>query len=212
MIKRVMVVDDHALVRAGICALLGNFEGFQVVAEAANGRDALKMLHQTGPDIVLMDIAMHELNGLDACERILRQQPECIVIILSMHTAERYVIESLRRGARAYVLKDAAPHCLKQALNSVLAGRLYLSPPLSPQILSRIAGGATRHDSSPLTVRQREILQLIAEGSSSRQISEQLHISVKTVETHRAQLMQRLDIYDVAGLTRYAIRIGLIPV
>ncbi len=208
--KGVLIVDDHALVRAGIRVLVDGFQGFEVLGEATDGHSALVLARSLLPDVVLMDLAMSGLNGLDAAERMLRDLPDCAVVILSMHASEHYVLESLRRGVKAYVLKDAAPACLNEALLSVVVGRRYLSPPLAQQLLSRACESASFEGRERLTARQREILQLIAEGYSSRDIAERLHISVKTVETHRGQLMQRLDIFDVAGLTRYAIRAGLI--
>lgn len=207
--KRVLVVDDHALVRSGIRSLVASFAGFEVVGEAADGREAVAQARQLEPDLVLLDIAMPELNGLEAADRIARMLPDCRVVVLSMHATEHHVRQALGRGVAAYVIKDAAPETLEQALNSVTAGRRYLSPPLSPRLLATDSMRAEAGDRI-LTGRQREILQLIAEGRSSREIAERLNISVKTVETHRAQLMQRLAIYDVAGLTRYAIRTGLV--
>ncbi len=209
VVRRVLVVDDHVLVRSGIRSLVSSFVGFEIVGEAANGREALALVRQLEPDVVLLDLSMPELNGLDAADRIVRMLPECKVVVLSMHSTEHHVRQALGRGVAAYVIKDAAPETLEQALKSVATGRRYLSPPLSSRLL---ATDTMRQDVGDriLTGRQREILQLIAEGRSSREIAERLHISVKTVETHRAQLMQRLAIYDVAGLTRYAIRTGLV--
>ena len=209
LLKRVLLVDDHALVRSGIRSLVSSFTGFEVVGEAADGREAVALARQLHPDVVLLDIGMPGLNGLDAADRIARTVPECRVVVLSMHATEHHVRQALERGVSAYVIKDAAPETLEQALNSVAAGRRYLSPPLSQRLLA--SGTIPRDDGDRiLTGRQREILQLIAEGHSSRDIAERLRISVKTVETHRAQLMQRLAIHDVAGLTRYAIRTGLV--
>ena len=203
---RVLVVDDHALVRRGICALVAGFAGFEVVGEAADGRDALSRVRQLQPDIVLLDISMPGLNGLDAIERLTRQQPASTLLVLSMHATEHHVRQALKRGAAGYVFKDAAPETLEQALNRVARGQRYLPAPFERLVID----GSADADVRPLTLRQREILQLIAEGCSSRDIAERLHISVKTVETHRAQIMQRLEIFDIAGLTRYAIRSGLV--
>lgn len=207
--RTVLVVDDHALVRSGIRSLVNSFAGFEVIGEAADGRQAVAMARQLAPDVVLLDISMPELDGLEAGERITRLLPESKVLVLSMHATEHHVRQALARGVAGYVIKDVAPETLEHALNSVAAGQRYLSPPLSSNLL---AADLMRQDEGDRisTGRQREILQLIAEGRSSREIAERLHISVKTVETHRAQLMQRLEIYDVAGLTRYAIRTGLV--
>lgn len=207
--KTVLVVDDHALVRSGIRSLVDSFAGFEVVGEAADGREAIVLARQLQPQLVLLDISMPELNGLDAAERLARIMPGSRVVVLSMHATEHHVRQALARGVAGYVLKDAAPETLEQALNSVVVGRRYLSPPLSPRLLVD-TGVNDREGGRVLTGRQREILQLVAEGRSSRDIAQRLHISVKTVETHRTQLMQRLDIFDVAGLTRYAIRVGLV--
>ncbi|MFN3987520.1 MAG: response regulator [Rhodocyclaceae bacterium] len=209
--KRILLVDDHALVRGGVRALIDGFDGFAVVGEAADGREALAVASALGPDIVVMDIGMPGLNGLDATLRILQACPDTVVLALSMHAGEHYVSEALRAGARGYVVKDAAPEELERALRTVAAGRRYLSAGLRPNGLLAAARGEAAGGGGPaLTSRQREILQLVAEGHSTRDIAARLCISVKTVETHRAQLMQRLGIYDVAGLTRHAIRIGLV--
>lgn len=207
--RTVLVVDDHALVRSGIRALVDSFAGFEVLGEAADGREAVALARQLQPQVVLLDISMPELNGLEAAERLSRVLPGCKILVLSMHATEHHVRQALARGVAGYVIKDAAPETLEQALNSVAAGRRYLSPPLSSRLLAD-ASVTQGEGERVLTGRQREILQLIAEGRSSREIAERLHISVKTVETHRTQLMQRLDIFDVAGLTRYAIRTGLV--
>jgi len=217
MIRRVLLVDDHALVRAGLKALIAGFPGFEVVGEASDGREALRQARALEPDIVVMDIAMPGLNGFDATARLRRSLPGCAILIVSMHTVERYVIEAFQAGASAYVIKDAAPEELELALVEVARGRRYVSSSLSPGLADdrarpapgRIPPAGSASD-GVLTSRQREILQLIAEGRSTRQIGERLCISIKTVETHRAQLMQRLGIFDVAGLTRHAIRVGLV--
>jgi DNA-binding NarL/FixJ family response regulator len=216
---RVILADDHALVRAGIHALLASLEGIEVVAEAGDGRQALQLVETYRPDVILMDISMPELNGLDAVEKITRDFPQVRVIILSMHANEEYVLHALRAGAAGYLLKDAGIAELDLAVRSVAQGETYLSPPVSRSViddyLRRLGnpaevGGALPIMDGKLTSRQREVLQLIAEGRTTQEIAERLHVGVKTVETHRAQLMERLDIHDVAGLVRYAIRIGLV--
>jgi DNA-binding NarL/FixJ family response regulator len=206
---RVLLVDDHTLVRAGLKTLIETIEGVTVVGEASNGREALRLATSLKPDIVFMDIAMPEFNGLEATERLFKDMPNCHVIILSMTANEEYVRQSLRAGANGYLLKDADTIELKLAIKAVLDGDSYFSP--------RVAKYARRlmldHDAeapSLLTPRQREILQLIAEGDSSKQIAQKLDLSTKTVETHRTQLMERLDIHDIAGLVRYAIRMGIV--
>ena len=207
---RVLVADDHTLVRAGLIALIAKLPEMEVVAEAADGREALRLVRDLQPDLVLMDIAMPGLNGLESAERIHSIHPKTKIIILSMHSNEEYVAQALKAGAAGYLLKDAATAELEMALKSVAMGQFYLSPAISRQVVDNLLrGGPSGLD--VLTPRQREILQLIAEGKSTREIADTLHLSVKTVETHRAQLMDRLDIHETAGLVRYAMRKGLIP-
>ena len=213
MRTRILLADDHALVRQGIRSLLAGIADFEVVGETANGREALKLIRALTPDIVLMDISMPELNGLDATAHALRAQPHLKVIILSMHATEAYVLEALRAGAAGYLLKDAEAAELERAIRTVARGERYLTPSVSHHVIERFMRaerGEQLSGAEVLTPRQREVLQLIAEGRSTREIAERLHLSVKTIETHRAQLMQRLEIFDVAGLTRHALRIGLI--
>ena len=206
---RILIADDHNLVRAGLTSLIARLPEMEVVAEAADGRQALRLVRDLQPDIVLMDIAMPGLNGLESAERIHGIHPKIKIIILSMHASEEYVAQALKAGASGYLLKDAATAELEMALKSVSMGQFYLSPAISRQVVDNfLRGGPT--GLYLLTPRQREILQLIAEGKGTRDIAETLHLSVKTVETHRAQLMDRLDIHDVAGLIRYALKKGLI--
>ncbi len=209
---RVLLADDHALVRAGIRALAQNLAGIEIVAEAVDGRDALTLVATHQPDIVLMDISMGGLNGLEATARIAKDFPSIRVVILSAHANEEYVWQALRAGAAGYLLKDAGTAELELALNAVARGETYLSPAVSKHVVAdyvRRVGGEPR-TLELLTPRQREILQLVAEGQTTKEIARLLHISVKTVETHRMQIMERLDIHDVAGLVKYAIRTGLI--
>jgi DNA-binding NarL/FixJ family response regulator len=209
---RVLLADDHALVRAGFRALLSKLPGIEVVAEAADGREALALVKAHLPDLVLMDISMAGLNGLDAAVRIAKEFPDVRVLMLSAHAHEDYVKQSLRAGAAGYLVKNAGIAELELAVQAVARGETYLSPAISKQVVAdyiRRVGG----EPSPLellTPRQREILQLIAEGHSTKEIARVLHVSPKTVETHRAQLMERLDIHDIAGLVRYAIRAGVL--
>jgi len=206
---RIVIADDHTLVRAGLVGLLTRMADVEVAGEAADGRAALKLIKDLQPDIAILDISMPELNGLDAAEKMKQVSPKTKVIILSMHANEEYVAQALKAGASGYLLKDAATAELDMAVKVVAQGQFYLSPAISRQVVdSYLQGGPTGLDL--LSPRQREILQLIAEGKSTREIAEILHLSVKTIETHRAQLMDRLDIHDVAGLIRYALRKGLI--
>ena len=212
MRTRILLADDHAMVRQGMRALLAAMADVEVVGEAASGREALHLIRTLKPQLILMDISMSELNGLDATAHALREQPELKVIIVTMHASEAYVVEALRAGAVGYLLKDADAGELERAIRAVARGEHYLSPAVSHQVIERFMHVLAEGDAiaEMLSPRQREVLQLIAEGHSTREIAALLFLSVKTIETHRAQLMQRLEIFDVAGLTRYALRIGLI--
>jgi len=209
---RVLLADDHALVRAGMRSLLGSMAEVQVVGEASSGEEALELAGRERPDIVLMDIAMKGMSGLDAAARLRELHPEVRVVILSMHAGEEYVLQALRAGAVGYLLKDAATGELELALRSVMRGESWFSPAVSRQVVEgyvqRVGGEAV---ADVLTTRQREVLRLVAGGKSTKEIAYDLNLSVKTVETHRAQIMERLGIRDVAGLVRYALRTGLVP-
>ena len=209
---RIVLADDHALVRAGIRTLCESLDGVTVVAEAADGNQVLEMVKAHQPDLVLMDIAMKTLNGLEATAQMTREFPRARVIILSMHAAEDYVQQALKAGAAGYLLKDAAVPELETAITAVLRGEVYLSPQISRLVVQSYMrhAGAVEGPLGVLTPRQREILQLIAEGHSTKDIGFRLDLSVKTVDTHRAQTMERLDIHDIAGLVRFAIRVGLV--
>ena len=209
---RILLADDHTLVRAGIRALLAQMPDIEIVGEAGDGREALALAKAYGPDVLLMDIAMTGLSGLEAAALVKKECPGVKVIILSMHANEEYVIQALRAGAVGYLLKDAASVELDLALKAAVAGQTYLSPAISRQVIvNYITRVGVIVPPDPLTPRQREILQLVAEGKSTKEIAFALEISVKTVETHRAQIMERLDIHDVPGLVKYAMRTGLIP-
>jgi len=209
---RVLLADDHTLVRAGLRALLQSLEGVQVVAEASHGREAVNLVTTYQPDVVLMDIGMPELNGLEATAHIVKDFATTRVIILSMHLNEEYVLKALRAGAAGYLVKDAGTAELETAVRAVARGETYLSPAVSKHVvgdyLRRV--GAEESPLDPLTPRQREVLQLLAEGHSTQDIAQKLNISTRTVETHRTQLMERLDIHDLASLVHYAIRTGLV--
>ncbi len=207
----VILADDHPVVRAGVRKLLEGISGVRVVAEAQNGREAVDLALKLKPDVVFMDITMPELNGLEASAILQRDAPEVRVVILSVHASVQYVTRALKQaGASGYLQKDALPEEYRAAIRSVTSGGVYLGPHIAREFVSRFRDGAG--DADPLellTLRQREILQLIAEGKRNREIAEILHVSVKTVESHRTNVMQMLDIHDTAGLVRFAIRTGL---
>jgi DNA-binding NarL/FixJ family response regulator len=208
---RVLLADDHTLVRAGLRALLQGVQDVEVIAEADNGREAVRLVAQLRPDVVLMDIAMSGLNGLEAAGQIARELPNTRVIMVSMHATEEYVVQALKAGASGYLLKNAGAPELEKAIKTVALGETFLSPAVSRQVTDYIRRvGQDHNPAERLTPRQREILQLIAEGNTTKRIAQILNISVKTVETHRSQLMEELDIHDVAGLVRCAIRLGLV--
>ena len=208
---RIVLADDHNLVRSGLKSLLLGMPGVEVVAEATNGKEAVALAGSTNPDVVLMDIGMKELNGIEAAAIIARDTPSVRVIILSMHDTQDFVSQALKAGAVGYVLKDAAPLELEFALQAVVSGETYLSPKVSRQVVqSYVKPPGAEAGLEALSPRQREILKAIAIGRTTKQIAYDLNLSIKTIETHRAQIMERLDIHDVAGLVRFSIRIGLI--
>ena len=211
---RILLADDHNLVRAGIRALLGSIEGTTIVAEAENGREAVALALVHRPDLAILDISMKELNGIEAAAQVKAQLPDTRVLILSMHTTEDFVRRALKAGADGYIVKDSAPLELNLAIEAVMRGESYLSPRVSRHLVAGfVQGGAAQPASiDTLTPRQREILQMIAEGRSTKEIAFALEVSVKTVETHRAALMERLNIHDVAGLVIYAVRNRLVSV
>jgi len=208
MAIRVMVADDHPVVRQGLKFLLAR-EGFSVVAEAVDGRDALRQAEPARPEVAVLDLAMPHLNGLDAAREIMKISPGTRTIILTQHTEEPYILEALRAGVHGYLLKSQAMPEVIQAIRDVHHGKLYLSPAISDVVVGayREQGGPSR---DPLTPREREVLQLVAEGRTTKQVAEMLGITVKTAESHRSRLMLKLGIHEIAGLVRYAVRRGLI--
>jgi DNA-binding NarL/FixJ family response regulator len=209
---RIALVDDHALLRAGIRALLEKLPGIEVVGEANNGREALELIKKKGPNVILLDISMTELGGLEALPRIVKDFPAVKVLILSAFANEEFVLRALRSGAAGYMLKDAAAEELELAIKAVANDKTYLGPSISRTVVESYLQRTTGEQGliEQLTARQREILQLIAEGKNTKGIASTLDISAKTVDAHRLQLMARLDIHDVPGLVRYAIRSGLV--
>ena len=212
MPTRVVLVDDHHLVRAGIGALLRELPDVDVVGEGADGEAAIRLVRELAPDVLLLDLVMPGMSGLVVLERIIRQQPDVKTIIPSMHSSEEHVVRALQLGASGYLLKDVAPDELQHALDAVMNGNTWLSSAISRTAIAEYVG-RTAHESplDTLTVRQHQVLKLLAEGHSTRDIAAQLELSVKTIETFRAQIMDRLAIHDVAGLVRYAIRQGVVP-
>ncbi len=210
---RLLVADDHALVRAGMLALLSELPGVRVVAETGDGREALRLIRERKPDIALLDISMPGLNGLEVAARVAQDQPATRVIMVSMHGDDESVRRALVAGAAGYLLKNSDRSELDLALNTVARGDTWLSPSLTKRVVAAFTQGARATADGPfevLTPRQREVLQLVAEGYSNKEIASRLNVAVKTVETHRTELMERLGIHGVAGLVRYAIQVGLV--
>jgi len=211
MRQTILIADDHRLLREGLRALLER-DDFHVVAEADNGRSAVRLAKQLQPDIVITDIAMPDLNGVEATRQICAESPRSKVLALSMHTESRFVLGILEAGASGYLLKDAAFEELSAAIKAVLKGQTYLSPAIAGvvvrQSLGRL-GSKVKLQRAELSKREQEVLQLIAEGKSTKEIAATLYVSVKTVETHRKQIMDKLDIHSVAELTKYAVREGV---
>ena len=207
---RIILVDDHTLVRAGIRALLEGIDDTQIVAEAQDGREAIEAARKHRPDIVVMDISMKELNGIEATAVITAELPEVRVLILSMHATEEFVRRAVKAGASGYVVKESVPMELRLALEALMRGEVYFSPRISRHLVSILTEPAEASSLDALTARQREILQMIAEGRSTKEIAAILALSVKTVESHRAAIMSRLDIRDIPGLVIYAARHRLI--
>jgi RNA polymerase sigma factor (sigma-70 family) len=224
---KVLLADDHRIVREGLKSLLEAQDDMEVVGEAGDGRQALEMAARHEPDVVVMDVAMPQLNGIEATRRLISDQPETKVVALSMHSDRRYVAEALKAGASAYLIKDGAFDELVSAIRAVVANKVYLSPRVAGVVVDdyvrRLPGenranpdedgnggaGAIPSAFQKLTPREREVLQLMAEGYATKEIASRLHVSVKTVETHRRQLMEKLQLYSVAEVTKYAIREGL---
>jgi DNA-binding NarL/FixJ family response regulator len=209
---RILIADDHKIMREGLLSLLEKQQNMEVIAEAENGRKAVQLALAKRPDIVIMDISMPELNGIEATRQILAELSETRVIALSMHSDKRFVVEMFQAGASGFLLKDCAYQELALAINTVAAHQTYLSPEVASVMIEDYVNRfpvPTSSPSSRLTGREREVLQLVAEGWPTKKIAEHLYVSVKTVETHRRQIMKKLEIYSIADLTKYAIREGL---
>jgi len=212
---KVLVADDHTILRQGIKALLDNQESIEVIGEAKDGREALAIIEETLPDVILMDIAMPGLNGLEATRRIKKKFPRMKVLVLTMYTNEEYIFQILNAGANGYLVKETAFQDLISAIKAVYKNEAFMSPSISKKVINRYIKKAQDDEEKTceiLTTREREILQLIAEGNSSKKIAEVLFISPKTVETHRTHIMDKLNIHNRTGLIKYAIRKGMVDV
>jgi DNA-binding NarL/FixJ family response regulator len=209
MSVRILLVDDHQVMRQGLRALLER-EQFRVVGEASNGRDAVRDAEALRPDVAVIDLGMPELNGLDAAQQIARVSPGTKVIALTMHTEDSYVMAALRAGIKGYVLKSQAGADLVQAIHDVSRGMMHLSPVISTAVVEAFLGKRPEVAAERLSLREREVLQLVAEGRTTKEVAHTLSVSVKTADSHRTRIMRKLDIHDTAGLVRYAIREGLI--
>jgi len=215
MSVRIILADDHKIMREGLRALLAKQKEIEVIAEADSGRGVIELCSQLHPDVVVIDISMPDLNGIDAARQITRQAPDIKVIALSMHSDKKYVKEMLAAGASGYLLKDAAFEELGMAIATVLKNKTYLSPQITDTVVKDYVNENVPQNSiasTALSAREREVLQLIAEGKSTRDIAAKLYVSVKTIETHRKQIMDKLGLNSIAELTKYAIREGLTSV
>ena len=209
---RILLADDHSIVRAGLRSLLDKEPDIEVVAEAENGRSTVRLAEELCPDVVIMDISMEDLNGIEATRQITSHSRQIKILALSMHRDEQFVAGMFAAGASGYLLKDCAVDELTQAIRAVVAHETYLSPAISSIIVKGYVSRLSKSDLSPsaaLTTKEREILQLLTEGRTSKQIASRLNLSVRTVENHRQQIMKKLDIHSIAELTKYAIRKGL---
>ncbi len=207
---RLLLVDDHPVVRKGIRMCLSRSSNLDIVGEAANGQEALSKTKELNPDMVLMDIDMPKMSGLAVTELLRKERPEVKVLILSMHDNTEYVMRILQSGARGYVLKEASPEELVQAIETVNAGEAFFSPDVARVALNQFVQGADKNADNQLTGREEEVLVQIAEGLSNKEIAARLEVGVRTVETHRERIMRKLNIHSVAGLTKYAIAKGLV--
>ncbi len=210
---RLLLVDDHPVVRRGMRSCLEGIRHVEVVDEAVDGKEAVEKVRQLSPDIVLMDIDMPNMNGLDATKLIREEFPDARVLILSIHTNKQYVLQIIRSGAQGYVLKDASPADLVRAIESVDSGEPFFSPDISQIVLNQYleeAGADSDGDSVKLTTRERQVLAMIAGGQSNKEMANELNVGVRTIETHRERVMNKLNIHSVAGLTKYAITNGIV--
>lgn len=210
MTLKVIVVDDHKIVRDGLCSLIEGLSGYSIVGWADNGRKAIEVARQEKPDIIIMDVSMPEMNGIDATSSIMEDMPLCKIIVLSMHSDKRFITGALQAGASGFLLKECAFQELKQALDAVQKGQTYLSPKIAGTVVHdyrrRLLSEANEEN---LTTKEREVLQMIAEGRSTKEIADRLFVSIKAIEGRRRRIMEKLQISTVAGLVKYAIKEGL---
>ena len=209
---RIILADDHTIVRHGLNKLIQQQEDMEVIAQAADGHSTIELTRELSPDMVIMDIGMPDLNGIDATQQIIREFPQVKVIGLSMHSGKKFVIEMLKAGASGYLLKDCALEELTTAIKAVASGKTYLSPSITDVVVGNYVRHSKKKESSAfslLSQREREVLQLMAEGKTTKQVGLKLHISPKTVEGHRLRIMEKLNMDSVAKLTKYAIQEGL---
>jgi DNA-binding NarL/FixJ family response regulator len=212
MTTRILLADDHQIVREGLRSLLQQHQDMEVIGEASDGRTAVAMSEQLEPDVVIMDVGMPDLNGIEATRQIVNREPGAKVVALSMHSDRRFMGEMLKAGAKGYLLKDGAFEELATAIRAVVSNKVYLSPKIADVVVDdfvRRIPGSEPNAFAKLTPREREVLQLMAEGRATKEIASDLKVSIKTVETHRRQIMEKLNIHSVAELTKYAIREGL---
>ena len=208
---KVLVADDHPVVRKGLQSCLARQERIKIVGEAADGDEALKKTRELGPDVVLLDLDMPRLDGLAVAQRIRKECPKVRILILSVHTNKEYIFRIIQAGAHGYVSKESSPEELLRAIESVCAGEAFFAPQIAQAALSElVCGGGKTQPFVQLTVREREVLALVAEGQSNKEVARHLGIGVRTIETHRERIMEKLDIHTIAGLTRFAIRNGVI--
>jgi two-component system response regulator NreC len=206
---RIIIADDHKIMRDGLRTLLDQEPDMEVAAEAENGREIVQLVQKWKPDVVIMDVSMPELNGFEATRQILQKKPDVKVVALSMHADKRFVAGMFDAGAKAYLLKDSAFSQLAEAIRNVHSGRTYLGDHISDVVVREYVNLLNRREPEMLTSREKEILQLLAEGKTTKEAAAQLRISIKTIETHRQHMMEKLNIFSVAGLTKYAIREGI---
>ena len=209
---KLFLADDHTLVRQGIAALISQTGDMQVVGECGDGLKVVEEVLKTKPDVVILDLTMPGLNGLDICRQLARKAKSAAVLVVTMHTEEEFIVRALENGASGYLIKQAAAEQLAEAVRTVARGDLYLGPGVPRGVLSGLTAGSGTDPYDRLTPREREVLQLIAEGKTNRSIAKVLELSVKTVDTHRAHLMRKLDIHDQTSLVKYAIRRGIVQV